>query len=64
MKKFLLLICLGLLIFSAYANNGWRENEKEIKVYIKSQSEAKILHQLRLNGSIRSKNFAPTQVKR
>ncbi len=50
MKKFLLLICLGFLFFSAYANNGWRENEKEIKVYIKSQSEAKILHQLRLNG--------------
>ena len=50
MKKFLLLIFLGFIIFSAYADNGWRENEKEIKVYIKNQSDAKILHQLLLNG--------------
>ena len=68
MKKFLLLIFLSFLIISVYANNGWRENEKEIKVYIKSQSQANILHQLHLNGDF-YKDFAilyviPSELKR
>ena len=68
MKKFLILIFFGFFILSAYANNGWREKEKEIKVYLKSKSEAKILHKLRLNGDF-YKDFAilyviPSELKR
>ncbi|MCD4773706.1 MAG: T9SS type A sorting domain-containing protein [Bacteroidales bacterium] len=52
MKKVVLfLFVLSLSFsFSLNAQNGWRTDEKEVKVKIENQSQAQKLHDLRFNG--------------
>jgi len=52
MKNILFLLLLFLLTFPVISQNGWRENEKEIKVILHNQQEADRLYNLHLNGDI------------
>jgi hypothetical protein len=51
MKKLLLLSAFFISSFAS-AQNGWREKEMEIKVFIQNKNDAAILHDLQLNGEI------------
>jgi hypothetical protein len=51
MKKLVLFSAIFTFSF-ATAQNGWRENEMEIKVLIQNKNDAAILHDLQLNGEI------------
>ena len=52
MKKVVLFLFVLSLCFSFTLNaqNGWREGEKEVKVNIENQNQARSLHNLRFNG--------------
>ncbi|MBI9039330.1 MAG: carboxypeptidase regulatory-like domain-containing protein, partial [Bacteroidales bacterium] len=52
MKKILFGLLFISFIISAFADNGWRENEKEVKVLLKSTSDFEKLNSLKLNGDI------------
>ncbi len=52
MKKILFGLLFISFIISAFADNGWRENEKEVKVLLKSAGDFEKLHSLKLNGDV------------
>jgi len=57
MKRVINFILIISMIFSLNAE-GWRKGEKEVKVFIKSQSEAQKLSHMRLNGDIYPTGYA------
>jgi len=51
-KTLILLLVLMLTTAATHAQNGWRQNEMEIKVQLHNQRDAQTLHGLKLNGDI------------
>jgi len=52
MKKILFGLLFISFILSAFAENGWRTNEKEVKVLLNSTSDLEKLNSLKLNGDV------------
>ena len=51
--RYLCVVLLSLsFIFSLYAENGWRENEMEVLVFIENGNEAQKLQSLNLTGDV------------
>lgn len=50
MKKVLLFIFFLFVFSFSYAQQGWRENEMEIKVFIQNKANGQTLEKLHLNG--------------
>ena len=51
-RFFAFLVILMIPAMSAYPQKGWRDHESEVRVKISNPGEAKMLHDLRLNGDI------------
>ena len=49
MKKAAFIILIISFTLSLFSQNGWRKNEKEVKVVIENQSQAQKLHDLQYN---------------
>lgn len=54
-----MVILIALSTFSLHAEDGWREGEMEVKVYLNNTRDAQKLHDLNLNGDVYS-NVYPT----
>ena len=53
MKNYSLIILLIVVsIISATAQNGWRENEMEVKIDLQNSSDYEVLNSLHLNGDV------------
>jgi hypothetical protein len=58
MKKHLLLLLLSFVSLYCAAQDGWREQEMEIKVYLNTNEDRKTLHELNLSGDIYPSGYA------
>jgi PKD repeat protein len=54
MNRILLIFLFLLLLTGTYAQQGWRSGEMEVKIFLKSQEDADILHRLKLETEVAS----------
>ena len=54
MKKYVLSFCILFFFISSLAQEGWRKNEMEVKVFLISTNDARTLSDLHLTGDVYS----------
>lgn len=62
-KNHLCGVLIGILFMTLFAENGWRENEMEIFVYLQDRKEAQQLQSLNLIGDVYPADAYPEDVR-
>ena len=52
MKKISIIFLLSIFAFSAFAQNGWRKNEMEVKIFFNTLSEKELINSFHFAGDI------------
>ena len=55
MKRFLSILVMMMLVNAVCSQNGWRDHEMEVKITIRTPSEAGMLYNLHLNGDFHAR---------